>query len=227
MRKPNLPNRPDPILPTLLLLGVATLSVAPAAAAADSDRKINASWPAGDLEALRFDISVAELEVTAASGDKIVIEVLAECKHNRRECEEALEDLELRDRTRGQVLMIDLEGHPKWGKGRLEVEVFLEIPADLDFDLDMGVGEVNIEGLRGNLDLELGVGELTIDTEPDHLRSINLDVGVGDAEIYGDARRVEGRRSFLIGSEVYWAEGKGDKRIKVDVGVGEVTVRLD
>ncbi|MCH7667185.1 MAG: hypothetical protein IH936_14805 [Acidobacteria bacterium] len=228
MRKPNPPNLPNPFVPVLVLLAVAALSLlVPGASAADSDRQIKASWPAGEFDVVRFDISVAELEVTAGSGDKIVIEVLAKCKHKRRDCEEALEDLELLDRTRGKVLTIDLEGFPKWGKGRIEVEVFLEIPADLDFDLDMGVGEVKIEGLRGNLDLDLGVGELTIDTEPDHLRSISLDVGVGDAQIYGGARRVEGRRSFLIGSEVYWAEGKGGKRIKVDVGVGEVTVRLD
>ncbi len=220
--------KPKLNFPALPLLAVATLSVlVPAVAGADPDRQIKASWPAAEFDTVRLDISVAELEVTAGSGDKIVIEILAECKRNRPECEKALEELELLDRTRGKVLRIELEGYPKWGKGRVEVEAFLTIPADLDFDLDMGVGEVNIEGLRGNLDLELGVGELTIDTNTGHLHSINLDVGVGDAEIYGDARHVEGRRSFLVGSEVYWAEGKGDKRIKVDVGVGEVTVRLD
>ncbi|MCP4203277.1 MAG: hypothetical protein GY769_15240 [bacterium] len=197
------------------------------AAAADAEREIKAVWTAGDLEAVRFDISAAELEVTASPGKKFKVEILAECKRDRPDCREALDGLELSERTRGDVLTIELEGYPKWGKGRIEVEAFLTIPAELDFDLDMGVGEVNIEGLRGNLDLELGVGEVTIDTKPDHLRSVSLDVGVGDAEIYGDARRVEGRRSFLVGSEVYWAEGEGDKRIKVDVGVGEVTVRLD
>lgn len=228
MRKPNLPKPPKPLVSALLLLAVAALSLlVPGASAADSERQINASWSAAEFDVVRFDISVAELEVTAGSGDKIVVEILARCRRGERRCEQALEDLELLDRTRGKALTIEFEGYRKWGKGRIEVEAFLTIPADLDFDLDMGVGEVNIEGLRGNLDLDLGVGELTIDTEPDHLLSISLDVGVGDAQIYSNAKRLEGRRSFLIGSEVYWAEGKGDKRIKVDVGVGEVTVRLD
>jgi hypothetical protein len=215
------------ILISLVLAAPVLSALAGAAAAAVSDREIKSSWPAAELEAIRFDISVAELEVTAGSGDKIAVEILAECKHDRPDCEAALEDLELFDRTRGKVLTIDLEGYPKWGKGRIEVEAFVTIPANLDFDLDMGVGEVNIEGLQGNLDLELGVGELTIDTKTDTLRSISLDVGVGEAAIYRDGRRLEGRRSFLVGSEVYWAEGEGNKRIKVDVGVGEVTVRLD
>lgn len=211
-----------PVLATLVALHPA----APAQASG-SDREIKASWPAAEFDAVRFDISVAELEVTAGSSDKIEVEVFAECKRSRRDCEEALENLELFDRTRGKVLTIDFEGYPKWGKGRIEVEAVVKIPAGFDFDLDMGVGEVNIAGLRGNLDLDLGVGELNIDTKEAHLRSVNLDVGVGDAEIYGADARVEGRRSFLVGSEVYWADGEGDKRINVDVGVGEVTVRLN
>lgn len=213
------------VVPVLAIL-VALCPAAPAQAS-DSDREIKASWPAAEFDAVRFDLSVGELEVLAGNGDKIEVEVFAECKRNRRDCEEALEDIELFDRARSKVLAIELEGYPKWGKGRIEIEATVRIPADFDFELDMGVGEVNIEGLRGNLDLDLGVGELTIDAKPAHLRSVNLDVGVGDAEIYGSAKHVEGRRSFLVGSEVYWSEGKGDKRIKVDVGVGEVTVRLE
>ncbi len=216
---------------TLFALAVLASSVLslpePAAAAADSDREIKASWPSGELDAIRFEISVGELEVTAGNNDGIAVEILAECKSDRRDCKAALEDLKISDRIRGGVLTIELEGYPKWGKGRIEVEAFVTIPADFDFDLDMGVGEVNIDGLVGNLDLELGVGELTIDTKAEHLRSVSLDVGVGDAAIYGGTNRVEERRSFLVGSEVYWAEGNGDKRIKVDVGVGEAKVRLD
>lgn len=226
------PKPPTPAIPrtlAFLVLATATMILLPAAesAAEDLDRQIKASWPAAEFDAVRFDISVAELEVTAGSSDKIEVEILAECRRNRRDCEDALEDLQLSDRTRGKVLTIDLEGYPKWGKGRIEIETVVKIPADFDFDLDMGVGEVNIAGLRGDLDLDLGVGELNIDTGASHLRSVNLDVGVGDAEIYGSRERVEGRRSFLVGSEVYWSDGKGDKRIKVDVGVGEVTVRLE
>jgi len=213
-------------LPALLLLLTAAAVTLPAYAA-KADRVIEGSWPTGELKALRFDLSVAELEVTAGGAEAIEIEIIAECRDDSKECMRALEGLELSERTRGTTLMIDLEDYPKWGKGRLEIEAFVKIPANLDFELDMGVGEVDIEGLRGNLDLELGVGELTIDAKSKDLHSINLDVGVGEAEIYGGDRHVEGRRSFLVGSEVYWAEGKGDKSIKVDVGVGEATVRLD
>ncbi len=32
---------------------------------------------------------------------------------------------------------------------------------------------------------------------------------------------------MLVGSEVYWDEGKGEARVRADVGVGEITVSLE
>lgn len=201
-----------------------TLAAMPLAAA--PDRVLTRTFPASEIEALRFEISVAEVVVTAGSGG-IKIEIEAECRHSGRECEDALEDLELTDRKRGDVLIVELDGFPKWGKGKLEIEATLTIPKRMDFDIDMGVGELEIDGLEGELDVEVGVGKVEIATASDHLRSINVDVGVGEAEIVGTDVRVEGRRSFLVGSEAYWAGGGGKKRIRVDLGVGEVAVRID
>jgi hypothetical protein len=212
---------------SVFLLLIGTALVGAALAAGNPERKLQGSWKSAELGAFRFDISVAELEVRAGASDQVEVEIFAVCDSNREDCAKALEKLALSERRRGTVLVVELDGYPKWGKDRFQVEAIVSLPARLDFELDMGVGEVTIEGLTGNLDLEVGVGEVTLDSQSAHVRSVNLDVGVGDAEIYGSAKHIEGRRSFLVGSEVYWAEGKGDKRIKVDVGVGEATVRLD
>lgn len=219
--------RSSVILKPLFLLLIATVVAAAALAAGNPERKLEGSWQSAELGAFRFDISVAELEVRGGASDRIEVEIFAVCTGNREDCAHALEKLELSERRRGSVLLVELDGYPKWGKDRLQVEAVVRLPPRLDFELDMGVGEITLEGLTGNVDLELGVGEVTLDSQSAHLRSVNLDVGVGDAEIYGSNKHIEGRRSFLVGSEVYWAEGKGDKRIDVDVGVGEATVRLD
>lgn len=208
------------------LLSLAVLAFAAAPAAAGDERLLSESFPAAELDALRFEMSVGELRVVAG-GEKVELEVEAECRWRRERCEEALEDLRIDHRKRGDVLIVELEGYPKWGKGRLEVKAVLRLPADLDFDLDMGVGEAEIEGLLGEIDAELGVGHVRVSTASAHLRSIDLDVGVGEAQIRGDRSEVEGRRPFLVGSEAYWGDGPGEKRIKVDVGVGEVEVWLD
>lgn len=209
-----------------LFLTTLCLSLIALPLAAAPDRVLTRAFPKGELEALRFEISVAEV-VVSPGADGIRIEIEAECRHSGRECDEALEDLELTDRTRGDVLLVELDGFPKWGKGRLEIEATISLPKDFDFDIDLGVGDLEIDGLLGELDVELGVGKVDIAVPVKHLRSVNIDVGVGEAEILGAETRVEGRRSFLVGSEVYWAGGEGDKRIRVDVGVGEATVRLD
>ncbi len=208
-----------------LFLGL-LLTVQALPLAASPERIITRSFPRSELAALRFEISVAEVTVTAG-GNAIEVEIEAECRRYTRDCEEALEDLELTDRKRGDVLILELEGFPKWGKGALEIEATLSLPADLDFDIDMTVGEIDIEGLVGEIEVELGVGEVRITASSAHLRSVSADVGIGEAEITAPDQRVEGRRSFVVGSEAYWAGGGGGKRIRVDVGVGEAIVRLD
>ena len=82
-------------------------------------------------------------------------------------------------------------------------------------------------GLDSDILADLGVGELTIRTAAALVRSVGLDAGVGEAKLLGAGTFVEGRRSMLVGSEVFWDEGGGDSRVRADVGVGEVTVYLE
>ena len=91
----------------------------------------------------------------------------------------------------------------------------------------MGVGELTIEGLEADVSADLGVGELTIRMNPAMVGSVSLDAGVGEAKLYGAGTAVKGRRSMLVGSEVFWDEGPGAARLRADVGVGEATVFLE
>ncbi len=209
----------------LTACGLAALAANPAWGA--ERRDIEQTYDAKELTLLRVEIPVVEVRFTGGSSREVEVAIDARCRRSSNDCERALEDLHLEERRRGDRLTLELDGYPKWGKGRLEIEATIAVPATVDLDLDVGVGEVEVEGMLGDIDVELGVGELEIFTGTEHLRSIDLDVGVGEAEIYGNARHVEGRRSFLVGSEVYWSEGEGEKRITADVGVGEATVRVD
>ena len=43
----------------------------------------------------------------------------------------------------------------------------------------------------------------------------------------GAGDRLEGPRSFFVGSEVLWEDGPGAAELEIEVGVGEVTIRLE
>jgi hypothetical protein len=90
----------------------------------------------------------------------------------------------------------------------------------------MGVGELEVAGVDDDLSIDLGVGEVDVSVPEARFRSVDLDAGIGEASLRLPEGRYQGRRSFLIGSELDWHEGRGQAALVVDLGVGEVEVRL-
>jgi hypothetical protein len=91
----------------------------------------------------------------------------------------------------------------------------------------MGVGSLDVEGMRGEVSLDLGVGQVEVTMPAASVGSVRLDAGVGETSLRLPEGRVDERRSLLIGGEIRWDEGKGGSDVWVDVGVGEVNVRLE
>jgi len=114
---------------------------------------------------------------------------------------------------------------PKFSGGRgLHVIAKINVPRDLPLWTDLGVGELNVEGTEGDLTLDLGVGEVNVTLPKEAIRSVNLDTGIGEANLNADGRHYE--RAGLIARQLNWNEGKGNARVKVDCGVGEIGVSL-
>ena len=59
----------------------------------------------------------------------------------------------------------------------------------------------------------------------EHVRRVDLEVGVGEALLHLGDREIEGKG--FIGRELKWAAGIGNAAVEVECGVGEVDVRLD
>jgi hypothetical protein len=93
--------------------------------------------------------------------------------------------------------------------------------------VDMGVGRLSIESVYGDLSADLGVGELEIVTSEAAFASALLDAGIGETTLRTSDGRRSGHRSFLLGSEFRWRAGEGHAALRAEVGVGEVSVRLE
>jgi len=211
-----------------IVMGIACLAAAGAASAAEP-RVIEGRAKVASDQEVRLDFPVGELEIVGVDGDTLEIVVEIRCKGRRRaRCEDTAEQIELDiDESRG-TLYVEIEPHSKWQWwDDLEIEARVKQPADRPLRVDMGVGELVIEGLAADLQVDLGVGEASVDMSVDAVRSVFLDAGIGETELLGPKGWVRDERSFFIGSESSWRDGPGEARVHVEVGVGEASVRLD
>ena len=110
-----------------------------------------------------------------------------------------------RCRERAEEIYLSIEGYSNKLTSRPSVEVELRLPAATNIEVDMGVGTLEIEDLAGDVEVELGVGEVIVFTDRGAIGSLDLTVGV----------------------EIFWDEGDGEAHYAIEVGVGEIEVRLE
>lgn len=211
--------------PSQLVLALAVLLAVPALAG--GSRELSGSTAVQRGREVRIEIPVAKLDVEGYDGDRVEAELRARCDRSRSRCEEMLEDLELEIRGGERGAEVTLRGYPKWNTDGLEIEGVIRVPRSSPIDLELGVGELQVEGTAEDLSIDLGVGEATVRVSAAEVSSVSVDVGVGEARIRSAEERVDGERSFLIGSEAEWSRGRGSARVKVDVGVGEARVEVE
>jgi hypothetical protein len=205
-----------------------TLTVLAPAFAGEPFREISTSFSLESETSVRLDIPLAEVSVEGFKGNEIEVDFIATCRRPASgHCDEALAELGFESHRLRNQLRIDLVGYPKWGKGRVELEGTIRVPQELEVEMEVGVGELELKELTGDLRVELGVGQVNAWLDESKVRSVTLDAGVGESELYGTDTRVQGRRSMLVGSEIYWDEGAGKSRVFIEVGVGEISVWLE
>ena len=209
-------------------LSFALLLFASALVAHAAERRIlSREVQVGRDQTVRIEIPVGETRVESVEGSTLTAELTLECRWAQRDCERVLDEVKLEVRSTKRRLRLELEGLPRWHKSKLEIEGRITVPRSAPLEIDFGVGELEISGHQGDLWVDMGVGEVEASLPRQAVGLVSLDVGVGEAELFGAGSRVEGRRSMLVGSEVYWDEGPGRSRIHIDLGVGKITLRLE
>ena len=196
-------------LPLCLLLS--------AGAFADRVKHIDQTVDARMLTSVRLEISVGELEIETYDGEEIQLEIDLEAKRSwlswrRRDIEDV--ELEVRESCSHVYLTID--------ERDIEQHWRIRMPAKLALEIDVGVGEIRIDDFSNNLEMEVGVGSVRIEVADTDYGSIHVEAGVGDAAIRGFSGSSDNERNFVSAAAYY--HGEGDKKIEIDVGVGDVVV---
>jgi len=208
-----------PFLVTALLLGAFS------PARAEELGTLEGGWPAGDIDEIRVEFPVGSLFIESSDDPEIRAQLRVRCKHGGNRCRERSKELRLVTQVAGRTRHLKLEGMPKLGTRGLEVTLRVTVPKSLAVDAEMGVGECRIEGIVRDLHVELGVGDVNVALRERDVRSVRLTVGVGDAKLHhGNQAQVV---SGLLGRKVRWEDGTGASRVVVELGVGDIDVRLD
>jgi hypothetical protein len=211
------------ILSAVLVAGIA--GVVPASAD-EIVRSFKQQIPVGDADEIALDFPVGEVTVEAWDNPQVDLDVKIACKKKtgRSRCEEAAKALRLVYNTSGDRLRVEVKNWPKMAGKSLHVIAKINVPRNLPLWTDLGVGELNVEGTTGDLTVDLGVGEVRITLPKDAIRSVDLDTGIGEANLSADGRHYES--AGLMARQLTWHKGTGNAHVKVDCGVGEIDVSL-
>lgn len=98
----------------------------------------------------------------------------------------------------------------------------VNVPKHAAISIDLGVGSVEVEGASRDLDVEVGVGSAEVELSGNDYRAIELEVGVGGASLTGFNDHQSKRA--IVSEDVSW-QGEGRYDVKVDVGVGDISVK--
>ncbi len=184
------------------------------------------TFPVAAHQRVRLEFPVGELKVIPSDEAHVRFDLRVRCSVGSEErCEEMANRLVLDSYDEGNTLHLKLHKYPKWSNHGMKVMGELRVPRSLAVKIDMGVGELNIEGIEGDLDVELGVGEAAIRSPRKHAGHVSVETGIGDASIHGGGSDTESHG--FIGSHATWSAGNGRSDVRVHVGVGEGSVRLE
>ncbi len=208
---------------TALLISLALLWAA-SAGAEEVVRSFRQQIPAGNAEKITLDFPVGELTVEAWEGSQVDLDIKLACNHRSNRCAEAAKNVRLVYDNSGDRLRVEVKNWPKFGTKGLHVLARINVPRNIPLHVELGVGEMNIQGTESDLTVGLGVGEVNITLPKEAIGSVDLDTGVGEASLLAGGRHYES--AGLISRELRWDKGTGRAGVTVDCGVGEIDVIL-
>lgn len=185
-------------------------------------------FPVGKAQRVHMEFPVGDLRVVPSDGELVELHLQVRCSRGASaDCAEIANRLVLESRERDGTLHLHLDRFPRFRNNGLSLRGELRVPRRLAVRVEMGVGELDVTGIEGDLDVELGVGEAMVTLPRRTTSQVHVKTGVGEAAIMGGGTGTQ--RSGVVGSSSRWSapEGQGRASVKLAVGVGEATVRLD
>jgi hypothetical protein len=209
-------------LPPLLALAFLPALGLPAHAA--DIRDIREVYSLTHARSVRIELPAGDLRVETVPEHKLRLDLTLKCRGWNYDCDERVRDAEIVGGYEGNVFVLKLAHPSRHRFNGLSLHGTLQVPRDLALDFSLGAGDLDLWGLGADTDVSLGAGDLTVHMKENDTRSVDMQVGLGDASLRRRGENIRGR-GFLSKS-LSWS-GSGRAVVNLHLGVGDVSARLD
>jgi len=210
----------------IAVAALAAILAAASSATADEVRSFSRSFDGAVLDQPLLDFPIGELEIEGTRSEKLMVEVTIECSRRRSldACIDRAEDIELGSRESDGSIDLWVEGYSKWRSRGMHLEMRVLVPAMMDVDVEMSIGELDITEMLGSVTVDMSIGEVTLEGSEEIVGRVSLDTGIGESSL--STHRGRNSSAGVFTREIAWTEGNGDANIKIELGIGEISVRL-
>jgi hypothetical protein len=217
------------------------LSVIPVPAIiAQDSRTLTASEPDQGLTAIEIEGHVGKMQILPSTSAGIGVRVEVKRSISNGRARGNPQNVDLRSNRRGSTLVVSLAGDNK----DLEEAWTLEIPPHLPVEAKLGVGDMDVSGMRGGIKAKVGVGALKIDVPEGDINAesgvgrvtvksatnsygnVDLRANVGSGVVRIDGRRIRQQNRPPGPSEHIALSGSGRDQFQIRSGVGDVELSI-
>ncbi len=210
----------------VLSLGVLVLTLALGAPliADEEVRRFEERFFAGNAQKVHLALTIGDLTVEGTQGGNVEVEAVFECsRENLAKCRQRAERVQLVAKVTGPELTVKLKRTPRGRAHGIRARLKVRVPRHLPLELDVRGGGVYVSKMASDLEIDAISGDVDVVFPHRRARKIEVDVGVGSADLYLPESRVEGTG---FPRSLTW-HGDGNADLNIDVGTGDVTVRLE
>ena len=184
-----------------------------------------ANYSLENVDEIFLDLPVGEANITGRDSDQLQVEMIIACDTSKAACTKLGNKVTLTKSNSSGTLIVAPSVLSKYAYRNSKVNYKIQVPHGMPLIIKFGFGELLVQDVQSDLEITMSAGEATVETKRSTVRNIWLDANVGDATLIEGASQ-EGDRRLVVGAEVDWREGRGANDISVDLGAGEITVKL-
>lgn len=184
---------------------------------AEDSKLIEHTINVANQSSISINFPVGEIELVTSSDDQVVIEVVVKEKGGSWFSSANLDNIELSQKVSDKSIKLEIDDDD------IKQEWRVSIPQHLAVEVDLGVGQVEVNGVSRDVDVNVGVGAVELGLANNNYRIIDASSGVGDAHIRG-VSNVDNDRA-VVSKNATW-HGEGKYAVEVDVGVGDADIRV-
>ncbi|MBA6338421.1 DUF4097 family beta strand repeat protein [Colwellia sp. BRX8-7] len=173
-----------------------------------------------------LNITAGDVVIESSPGDQLRAEMTVECPGINSKCAKRMTGLKFVSLTEGKHLTLKTNKDSLFQSYNANLSVKLFIPKSKQLNVNMDAGSLKVNNVDSCLNIDMSAGEINIHMSETMIASVDLDSAFGEVSLNVNGLHKNENRSWLVGGEINWDQGRGNCHMKVDLQSGEILVNL-